>query len=227
MILKRLALFGLDLLFPPQCIFCGETIAPGTKVCQKCAKEILPSGTVRCVPIPVNGREISCAFLYPYEGKVRDSILAYKFHGQKQYAGYYAERLAKQVNEIFPEAGFDLVTSVPLSDERKKERGYNQSELIANPLADALHLPYVPCLRKIKKNQVQHLLNREQRVRNVRGVYGLCGEDVKEKHILLVDDIVTTGSTLAECANVLFQGGAKKIACAAIAWAAPEQVEKS
>lgn len=227
MILKRLALFGMDLLFPPRCIFCNEIIAPGTKICQKCAKEILPSGTVRCVPISVHNRKISCAFLYPYEGKVRDSILAYKFHGQKQYADFYAERLTKQVSEVFPEAGFDFVTSVPLSDERRKERGYNQSELIAKPIAAALNLPYLPCLQKIKKNQVQHLLNREQRMQNVRGVYGLCGDSVKGKRILLVDDIVTTGSTLSECANALFQGGANKVACAAIARAMPEQVENS
>lgn len=225
--LNRLALFGLDLLFPPRCMFCGEIIAPGTKICQECAKSIVPSGTVHCIQIPVKKKEISCAFLYSYEGRVRDSIIQYKFHGQKQYAGFYAQELAKQVNNIFPETEFDFITSVPLSDERKKERGYNQSELIAKPIAEALHLPYLVCLQKIKANGVQHLMNREQRANNVRGAYSLSGESVKEKKILLIDDIVTTGATLAECASVLFEGGAGDVSCAAIARVAPEEVEKS
>lgn len=225
--LKKLALLGIDLLFPPRCIFCSEIIAPGTKICQRCAEKIMPSGTVHCIRIPVREREVRCAFLYPYEGKVRDSILQYKFHGQKQYAGFFAQELARQIGEIYPGAKFDLVTAVPLSDERKKERGYNQSELIAKPIAEALHLQYLECLQKMRANGVQHFLNREQRGKNVRGAYSLCGENVEDKHILLIDDIVTTGSTLAECSAVLFQGGAKDVACAAIARVAPEQVEMS
>ncbi|MCI1956397.1 MAG: ComF family protein [Oscillospiraceae bacterium] len=221
--LSRLVRFGVDILFPPRCVFCGGIVAPGTEICGNCAKEIVPSGTGGCVSIPVRDRDVPCAFLYPYEGKVRDSMLRYKFHGQKQYAGFYARELAGRIGGARRGERLDLVTSVPLSDGRLRERGYNQSELIAKPVARALGLPYVRCLRKTRPNGVQHLLSREQRLRNVRGVYSLCGEPVRGKRVLLIDDIVTTGSTLAECSAVLLEGGAAGVACAAVARSAPEQ----
>lgn len=226
-VLERLMRFVVDLLFPPRCVFCGEVIPPGTQVCRECAKMVAPCGSVRSLTLPDGGNPIRCAALFPYEGKVRASILRYKFHGEKQNAGYYAEKLAAFVKLAFPDAPFSLVTWVPLSEERRKERGYDQAERIARPLAKALCLPCVSCLRKAKANRVQHLLNRPTRAGNVRGVYAPDGEAAAGKDVLLVDDIVTTGATLAECSGVLLRSGAASVCCAAVAQAEPEHVEKS
>jgi ComF family protein len=226
-VLDRLVRFVLDLLFPPRCVFCGEIVPPGTQVCRDCAETIAPSGSVRYLALPGSDKQIPCAALYPYEGKVRSSILRYKFHGQRQNADYYAEGLVPLVKLAFPDAGFSLVTWVPLSDQRKKERGYDQAELIAKKLAEAMRLPCAPCLRKAKANRVQHFLSREERAGNVRGVYASNGREISGKNVLLLDDIVTTGATLAECAAVLVRCGAAAVFCAAVAHAEPEHVEKS
>ena len=225
--LERLVRLVLDLLFPPRCVFCGEIIPPGMQVCRSCAKTVAPCGSIRSLSLPESGGQVSCAALYSYEDKVRASILRYKFHGAKQNADYYAEKLAGFVKLAFPDAALSLVTWVPLSEERKKERGYDQAERIARQLAAALHLPCAPCLRKAKPNRVQHFLNRGERAGNVRGVYASDGEEAAGKNVLLVDDIVTTGATLAECAEVLFRSGAAAVFCAAVAQAELEHVEKS
>ncbi len=226
-ILKRLARFVLDLLFPPRCVFCGEIVPPGTQVCRVCAKAVAPCGSARVLTVPGNGGQIPCAAVYPYEDRVRASLLRYKFHGEKKNAEFYAEKLAALVKTAFPGAVFSLVTWVPLSEERKKERGYDQAEQLARLLARELHLPCAPCLRKAKPNRVQHFLRRGEREANVRGVYEPVGGEAAGKNVLLVDDIVTTGATLAECAGVLLRNGAASVFCAAVAEAEPEQVEKS
>jgi competence protein ComFC len=225
--LRRLIRFLLDLLFPPKCVFCGKIIPPGKNVCSDCAKAIAPCGSVRLFKLPWKKNPIFCATLYPYEGRVRESLLRYKFHGEEQNADYYAGELAALVKAAFPDVPVSLVTWVPLSKQRKKDRGYDQAERIARPLAKALHLPCCPCLVKVRQNRVQHYLGRRARAENVRGAYAFPGRNVAGEHILLVDDIVTTGATLAECAAVLLHGGAVSVCCAAVAQAELGQVEKS
>lgn len=221
--LKAVPRFLLDLLFPPRCIFCGGIIPPGDRLCHSCAANLPEEKEINLVPVAQHKKHKTfCTYLYPYEGIVRDSLLRYKFQGQKQNAFFYAEHLARQVRLAFSETEFDLVASVPLSRQRQKERGYNQSELIAAYLAKDMKLPFVQCLCKVRQNRTQHLLSREARARNVRGVYESCGKTALGKRILLVDDIVTTGSTLAECSAQLYKGGAAFVACAAVARAIPE-----
>ncbi len=107
---------------------------------------------------------------------------------------------------------------MPISSERKKSRGYNQSELVARGVSSFLGIPYSDCLVKIKDNPEQHFLSNSGRKSNVKGVYRLSGTDIKDKKVLLIDDIVTTGSTISECAKVLRSGGAE-VYCAAVALA--------
>ncbi len=220
MSLKKILLFCLELLFPPRCVFCGRVIAPGTKICRACAETITPVNTFRCMNLPGTGQNIPCGILYPYEGPIRDSIIRFKFYGEKENSDFYAEQLAKLIQSHAPVP--DLVTAVPISSQRKKKRGYNQSELIARKTAETLGLPYAECLKKIHDNREQHLLPRSERIRNVRGVYRAVEEEAKGKKILLIDDIITTGSTLCECCRELLRGGAKTVVCAAVA-----QVDKT
>lgn len=175
--------------------------------------------------LSVNGENIKCAALYAYQGVVRDSIVDFKFNGRREYAAFYAERLSERIAKSFAGIGFDAVTAVPISAARKKQRGYNQSELIARPLANRLGVPYAELLMKTRDNPEQHFLGKEQRAANVRGVYSASAERVRGKSILLVDDIVTTGATLSECVRVLRGAGARFVACAAVAQVSQE-VEK-
>ena len=207
----------LDLLFPPRCVFCESIIAPGTKICRSCARTVVPVETVRRMNLPAAGKNIPCAVLYPYMGSVRESILRFKFEGEKRNADYYAERMATQVLEQFRESAFDLVTSVPLSAKRKKERGYNQSELIARRISERLRIPYAECLSKEADNAEQHRLKRNERKANVKGAYRAADSGIQGKRILMIDDIMTTGATLSECASVLFAAGAESVFCAVVA----------
>ena len=218
MAIKRASMFLLDLLFPPRCVFCGRIIPPGQKICVKCVNNIKPLyGMIRINAGPL-GKNIPCAVLYTYTDMVRESIIRFKFYGEKQNSVFYAKELSKQIYEFYGKTLIDIVTCVPISKERRKLRGYNQSELIARGVSDAFDLPYADCLVKVKDNTEQHFLGKDERRLNVKGAYRLSGFDISDKNILLIDDIVTTGSTISECAKVLLAGGAK-VYCAAIALA--------
>lgn len=223
--LKRAGEFCLDLFFPPRCVFCGKIIAPGTRVCGDCASGVSPAGAMHMMEIPVGGANVPCMFLYAYQGLVRESMIRYKFYGEKQSSGFYAQQLAAAASRMIPSLQADLVTSVPLQRDRLKERGYDQSELIARRFAQAQGLPYARCLQKVKKNRVQHMLSLADRRKNVQGAYSLLDCGVGGKKILLVDDIVTSGSTFAECCGLLLKAGAAGVVCMAIAATPKEQVE--
>lgn len=208
----------LDMIFPPRCVFCNEILLPGAKVCKKCAKEIIQINHVKCIVLPASGKAISCVSPFAYENKIRQSILQFKFHGHRNFAGIYAEKMAELVQKQFPEISFDFITSVPISSERRKIRGYNQSELLARSVSQCLSVPYDDCLVKIKNNREQHKLSEKERFKNVLGVYQVeNAEKISGKSVLLVDDIVTTGATLSACAAMLYQNGAKFVACATVA----------
>ena len=217
MFLKRAAIFLLDLLFPPRCVFCGQIIPPGKMICAKCGK-ITPLHDIVRINAGPSGKNIPCTVLYNYTGNVRKSIIRFKFYGEKRNAVFYAKELSKQIDKCYGENYFDIVTCVPVSSERLKSRGYNQSELIARGISASLGMKYADCLIKLKDNAQQHFLGKEERRRNVKGVYGLSCFDVSSKKVLLIDDIVTTGSTMSECAKVLLTGGAQ-VCCAAISLA--------
>ena len=118
----------------------------------------------------------------------------------------------------FPDEKPEIITFVPARKKSIRERGYNQSELLAKYLSQRLDVPCCNLLVKVKDNLIQHDLSAQQRKLNVLDVFGLNPEfDVKDKSILIVDDIVTTGSTLHECIEVLRKHGADKVLCASYA----------
>ncbi|HEX3038672.1 MAG TPA: ComF family protein [Caproiciproducens sp.] len=208
----------IDLIFPPRCVFCGAVVPGGLPVCKACEGHIPYARAIKYMNIPDTGKTIICTVPYSYSGQVRESIIRFKFQNQKQFASFFAEKVAEQIRIGYPDIRFDMVTCVPISAKRRKTRGYNQSELIAADAALRLGLPYRECLAKVSDNREQHKLSEKERRRNVRGVYRqLCAEETAGKRVLLIDDIVTTGATLCECASVLYRNGAEEVACAAIA----------
>ena len=108
---------------------------------------------------------------------------------------------------------YDTIIPVPISKKRRKERGYNQSELIAKEMAKNLGIEYnTDCLIKVKNIVEQSKLNKEERQKNIQGVYELHKQNrLQNKKILLIDDIYTTGSTVNECCKILKQASPKQI----------------
>lgn len=203
----RAAKWLLDLLFPPKCVFCHALLVPGAQpVCDQCAAQIL-----RMEPLERDGEFYDrCVSALPYEEPVRSSVLRYKFSGRQEYAQTYASLLAACVREKLT-GRFDLVSWVPVSRRRRRQRGYDQAELLGAPAE--------PCLRKTRHNRAQSSLHESSaRKANVLGAY--CAYQPAHwagKHILLIDDVVTTGATLEECSRVLQTAGAAGVCCATLA----------
>jgi ComF family protein len=153
-----------------------------------------------------------------YEGSVRDALLRYKFSGVTAYARVLGSLLADCVKENL--AGqYDLISWVPLSSRRLRERGYDQAMLLAMAMALELDDVAVEVLRKVADVAPQSETgSAEKRRANISGAYETVDPElVFGKRILLVDDIVTTGSTFSECARTLGLAGAESVVCAAIA----------
>ena len=207
----------LDLLFPPKCVFCGKVLDSGEDgLCARCQRDLpwLTDGEAE-----LTGEFFSlCAAPLRYQDKVRDSIRRYKFNGRRGYHKLYGKLVAQCVHDHL--AGrYDLITWVPLSRQREKERGYDQAFLLASAAALELGEVAVETLRKERHTAAQSgLTEAAQRRANVLGAYTpVDPELVAGKRVLLIDDVVTTGSTLSECARTLRTMGAADVVCAALA----------
>lgn len=206
----------LDMLFPPKCVFCGKVLARGDDDwCGKCT-ETLPYALD-------GGRQEGeyfdfCVSPLYYKGVVRRSILRYKFGGATTYADAYGKLLADCIREN-QDLDYDIISWVPLSGKRARKRGYDQAMLLA--LATALELGDVAAetLKKPVDVRAQSELGGKlERSENISGAYAAPDPELIEgKCVLLIDDIVTTGSTLSECARVLLDAGAERVVCAALA----------
>ncbi len=206
----------LDLLFPPRCIFCRRVLKAGERgMCSNCEKTI--SRTINGGMQTGEFYSVCVSPLY-YEGKVRESILRFKFHDASYYAKIYGDLIADCVQECL-EGRYDLITWVPLSTKRLKNRGYDQAMLLA--MAAALRLDNVAVELLVKHTDVpaqSGLGGAEKRRANISGAYKVRDEElVRGKRILLIDDIVTTGSTLSECARMFRLSGAADVVCATLA----------
>ena len=211
----------LDLLFPPKCPFCQSILeTPADPVCPACQKS-LPWLVGRAGERKVDFTQGCCSPL-AYRGAVREAIHRYKFSGVRAYARPFGLLMAQCVQDR-PEMAADLVTWAPLSRNRRRERGYDQGELLARAMAKRLGLPAVPTLVKARHTQPQSGLDSaETRRANALGAYALLpGADVAGRHVLLADDVVTSGATLSECARTLLEAGAEEVWCVTLAQARP------
>jgi competence protein ComFC len=146
-----------------------------------------------------------------YEGRLIRAIVLLKFERIEPLANWFATRLAGVAKRDGLAA--DVVVSVPLHRQRERERGYNQADLIARPLARRLGLPYRPVLlMRTKPRPDKHILSISERWECVRGAFATRqGSQVDNLRVLLVDDVMTTGATLDSCAKALRQAGAKSV----------------
>lgn len=205
----------LHLLFPPRCVLCKQFLAKDEMdLCRQCRK------TAPLFKKPQNKLSFVAGWtaLWYYKDTVRGSILRYKFYGKRHYAPAYGRLLSVKLLE----AGlgdFDTLTFVPIAPLRRFTRGYDQVELLTNAVAEELGVVPIRTLRKIRNTVPQSRLKDPARRRaNVLGAYvPVSCEHIRDKRILLLDDVVTTGATASECARVLLTAGAKEVYCAAIA----------
>lgn len=206
----------LELLYPTRCAFCHKlTNGRRERVCPKC-RRTLPAVPPTAQIQRFEGVSACVSPLY-YSGLVRESLHRFKFGGLAFYAEIYADFVVKSIDEN--KITCDSITWAPISRRRLRKRGYDQARLLAEEIAARIGVPCEQMLVKLRNNPPQSRTeNASQRRANVSGVYGpVPGAQVEGRQILLVDDIVTTGSTLSECAGVLRRAGAKEIFAATVA----------
>ena len=208
----------LDWLFPPRCLFCGTLLPEGeTSTCPACrdALKALPGERVQTIPTGIR-----CVSALPYEGIVRQGILRFKFQGCRSSAAAFGAALAQCAAEQLS-GQFELVTWVPVHSLRRLSRGYDQSRLLAEAACRLWQVKPVRLLKKRRHTSPNSgMKTASARRANVLGVYqAVRPEAIAGRRILLIDDIVTTGSTLEECARVLKDVGAAEVVCATLAYA--------
>jgi len=206
----------LDILFPPKCIFCSRVLNKSDEGwCDKC---------IESLPYADNsGRQNGeffdfCISPLYYTGVVRQSILRYKFRDASYYADIYGKILADCIREN-PDIKYDIISWVPLSKKRERSRGYDQAKLLATQTAFELKKTSVVILEKHRDVRAQSELgDKTERSANIDGAYSVLNpESIKGKRILLIDDVVTTSSTLDECSKTLLSAGAAGVICVALA----------
>lgn len=218
----------LDWIYPPECVGCGE---PGYRLCVNCMESVrFIDGHVceRCgFPLAGDGQRCQACEDEPppydamrslarYEGVTRAFVHALKYGGGQSLGEVFTDPLTA----IVCAEGWspDLVIPVPLSPIRRIERGYNQSALLARPVALRLGVRFAPDgLRRIRNTQSQVELGAAARRENVRGAFSAEHGLVAGRRVLLVDDVTTTGSTIRECAQALRGGEASAVFCLTLA----------
>ena len=203
-----------DWLFPQKCILCRSLLSSQeTDLCTKC-RTGQPEYSYGLKKVP---HIADLTAVWRYSGDVRKSLHRYKFGNARQYAPVYGRLLAMRILRDLPQA--DIITWVPVSRKRLRERGYDQVQLLAQAVSPELGIPAEPLLNKFRDNQPNSgLRTPEERRANVLGVYKAVGQErFCGKRVLLLDDIVTTGATASECARVLLDAGAEEVIFAAVA----------
>lgn len=208
---------ALDLIFPPICGFCGEI---QTKyICNRCEK-IVDSISINKIDTYNDKYFSKHLYIFKYEDIIREKIINYKFENKVYLYRTFSEAIIrnKQNRDFIKQ--YDILIPVPIHKERKKQRGYNQSELITRIIADevgSIKLQ-VNVLKKDKNIVAQSTLNKVKREENIKEVYKIVNsEKIKNKKVLILDDIYTTGSTVNECSKVLKEEGCKDVGVITIA----------
>lgn len=229
----------IDIIFPSRCIICGVFLndSPSPPFCTTCLSGIHHISSPQCtrcgIPFPdSHGENHLCGecisteqpfsiarALGKYEGTLLTAIHRFKY-GRKISAGTALGRImAHRTCRSHDFEDFSLVIPVPLHTKRLRERGFNQSVILAREIARAHNIPLnLSSLERKVDTQQQTQLKKNERGQNVRGAFALTKPGpIEGKKILLIDDVFTTGSTVRECARVLIRNGAKEVAALTVA----------
>lgn len=219
----------LSLIFPRSCYGCGNELLRNEKlICTECfvaiprtnyhLKDDNPVARIfwgRCLT-----EKVSAFSFYTRDSRIRKLIHQMKYKGKKEIGFELGRIYALSLRESGFFDGIDLIIPVPLHPSRKRKRGFNQSELISDGISDVTGIPVDNrSLIRGSFTKTQTRKSRYDRWNNVEGIFEVnCQENLENKHILIVDDVITTGSTIEACATGLLKSGNVKISVAALAF---------
>jgi len=219
-----------NLFFPRKCNHCGNNLdKTETEVCKKCLFEIPKTKFHTDPDNPVNktfwGRvniEFATSAFYFTKKSILQNLLHHiKYHNKKELAFELGKYLGTELLLTNNFKGCDIIIPVPLHPAKKKKRGYNQSEWIAKGISKKLDIPVnAIILNRHINSKSQTKKNREERWENVRSAFNVKVPDkLSKKHILLIDDVITTGATIEACASQLIELLGTKVSIASLAYA--------
>lgn len=241
--LSRAWCAALDLVFPRTCASCARVLIEpdGAHLCGRCRGElplIDPQNACRRCGLPLGPFSVDhennfcegCQTLRfagfrraiaagTYEGSLRNAICRFKYGRRPYLSRMLGELLAERLERELKEIHLDAVISVPLHPSRRRQRTFDQAELLAEVVSSRLGLPFLRgVLERTKPTPTLTQQSREERARTVEGVFKVRRpEQVRGKKLLLIDDVMTTGATCSECARALKTSGAEGVLVAVLA----------
>lgn len=208
------ALRGItDLVYPPVCLVCGTV---EELYCSTCRAAVLPA-----VPPPPEGT-VAARCVGLHQGPLREAVVLLKYERKTALARQLGEMLAEVLRPLVPAWAPRVLVPVPVHWKRELWRGFNQSALLAEHAARQVGIPVAEALRRTRPTRTQVGLTAAQRAANLRGAFRVTRRGaVYGGTVVLVDDVYTTGSTLAECASVLLAAGAAHVYAVTVTWEPP------
>jgi len=221
---RHVAEFAIDFVYPKRCAGCDRR---GTWLCHDCDSALRLFSAPWCDRCGVPGSYLRCKCLStpktleqvrsvgPFEGWLRGAVVHFKYHGEWARAAHLGAHLASTIAQL---QQCDVLVPVPLHPARLRQRGFNQSLLLAQHAAVSLGVEVQEPLLRTRRTDAQINLGAEQRVANVAGAFAMQPNFPVAGHsIVLIDDVITTGSTLSACAEVLRGAGASSIKAVSLA----------
>jgi len=223
---KRISGAFLNFMYPGVCFQCGVRVSEReVLICDECwkmlqrnTKYVISSGDKALT----RKKYFSfVAWRFGYDDAVRELIHFFKFNNFPFLQKHFGFEMAYTLLNVKELSAAGALVPVPLHRARMRERGYNQSLLLANTLSENTEMPVLNALERIKNNRPQASIeDKAEKERNVMGVFAVKNkEDIKDKRLILIDDIFTTGSTSNECSKVLKKAGAKEVMILTTAYA--------
>ena len=227
----------LEFVFPSniKCIFCDNEVNESEFcVCDACEELInTVDKTCRTCGVPVHSEADYCIrcldnkreFEYArsplvYFGRVKSAIHAFKYDNKKYLAPHFAKLMVSSYNKLVNLVGeFDFLLPVPLHEKRLKQRGYNQAELIANELSKLVEVEVLTdVIERVKNTESQTTHTRDERIKNMEKAFIISNKNkIKNKNVLIVDDVLTTGATTECIAKLLKKNKANKVCVITVA----------
>lgn len=223
----------LDLMYPPRCPICHDIVEPGFQMicgscmkqlpfvtapkCTKCGKPV-PEGDDLCYDCSVTAHAFTEGMgIFLYNEVMRKSMHYFKYMSRKEYGAFYAAAVWRFGRNTLKRWNPQVIVPIPIHKSRRRERGYNQAEVVAELLAGYMGIPVEKnILKRVNKTIAQKELTVEERRGNLKNAFVVNNASVPWERVLLLDDIYTTGSTMDAAASALKKYGIREIYCLSV-----------